>query len=292
MKKSAKTTRNVKSTKSKQVMVVHSPAQRFWGMLALAGLFVCGIMVGFGLNEPASEPVTIPVAENLLLSPENISFDDVALGGVYEKYVRVSAPAPVKILAIRQSKDMSEMSVDTDCTDVELDNASEGCVMTIKYAPITEVYSGKNVLIIDWMSADGVVHNTGVGVEYSAQKRIINPDRICEHVENAMLERLPDEYEGMMYDDRILRAQVYANLSERGCPENVEFYVKKAEQELAIARALTDDEFTDIEKAEVSETYKRLNMQAVADEIFDTARKLTNPAIDFVLEVEKVINEK
>jgi hypothetical protein len=32
-------------------------------------------------------------------------------------------------------------------------------------------------------------------------------------------------------------------------------------------------------------------MQAAAEEIFETAKKLTNPAIDFILEVEKIINE-
>ena len=29
-----------------------------------------------------------------------------------------------------------------------------------------------------------------------------------------------------------------------------------------------------------------------AEEIFETAKKLTNPAIDFILEVEKIINEQ
>ena len=91
---------------------------------------------------------------------------------------------------------------------------------------------------------------------------------------------------------RIDRAKIYANLSERGCAENSAKYVELAKQELEIARALEDDEFDDYETIEVVETYKRLNMQAAAEEIFETAKKLTNPAIDFILEVEKIINEQ
>ena len=65
-----------------------------------------------------------------------------------------------------------------------------------------------------------------------------------------------------------------------------------AKQELEIARALEDDKFDNDDTIEVVETYKRINMQAAAEEIFETAKKLTNPAIDFILEVEKIINEQ
>ena len=111
----------------------------------------------------------------------------------------------------------------------------------------------------------------------------------CEQIEVALLEQLPD---GNYSDNRIDRAKIYANLSERGCPENSQKYVALAQQELEIARALQDDKFSENDTIEVVETYKRLNMQAAAQEIFDVAKKLTNPAIDFILEVEKIINEQ
>lgn len=111
----------------------------------------------------------------------------------------------------------------------------------------------------------------------------------CEQIEVALLEQLPD---GNYSDNRIDRAKIYANLSERGCPENSQKYVALAQQELEIARALQDDKFSEDDTIEVVETYKRLNMQAAAQEIFDVAKKLTNPAIDFILEVEKIINEQ
>jgi hypothetical protein len=113
----------------------------------------------------------------------------------------------------------------------------------------------------------------------------------CEQIEASLLDRLPYANNSASADKRIDRAKIYANLSERGCPENSAKYVDLAKQELEIARALEDDEFDEYETIEVVETYKRLNMQAAAQEIFETAKKLTNPTIDFILQVEKIINE-
>lgn len=111
----------------------------------------------------------------------------------------------------------------------------------------------------------------------------------CQQIEVALLEQLSD---ANYSNNRIGRAKIYANLSERGCPQNSQKYVELAKQELEIARALQDDKFSEYDTIEVVETYKRLNMQAAAEEIFNVAKKLTNPAIDFILEVEKIINEQ
>ena len=114
----------------------------------------------------------------------------------------------------------------------------------------------------------------------------------CQKIEDNLLNFVEEDHIGMSPNRRIDRAKIYANLSERGCPENKAKYVEMAKQELEIARALQDDEFGNNDIIEVVETYKRLNMQAAAEEIFETAKKLTNPAIDFILEVEKIINEQ
>lgn len=114
----------------------------------------------------------------------------------------------------------------------------------------------------------------------------------CTIIEESLLVRLPNGDKFATQDDRIERAKIYANLSERGCPENHQKYYDLAKQELEIARALSDDEFNQQDTIEVVETYKRLNMQAAAEEIFEMAKELTNPTIDFILSVEKIINEQ
>lgn len=183
--------KNVQKKTAKQTYtIVHSPKQRLFGIFGFVALFVCGIMVGWGINSGRA--------------PEHIKSAQAA---------EVAQPAEAE-------------KVEPTCAVIE------------------------EVLTEQLPAADG----------------------------NA--------------DNRIMRAKIFANLSERGCAENSQKYVEMAKQELEIARALEDDEFDQGETIEVVETYKRLNMQAAAEEIFETAKKLTNPAIDFILEVEKIINEK
>lgn len=184
--------KSVQKKSAKQTYtIVHSPKQRFWGVLGFVALFVCGVMVGWGINSGRA--------------PEHIKSAQAA---------EVTKPAP-------------------------------------------------------------------------------GPEQVeptCAVIEEVLTEQLPAANGNA--DNRITRAKIFANLSERGCAENSQKYVAMAKQELEIARALEDDEFDQGETIEVVETYKRLNMQAAAEEIFETAKKLTNPAIDFILQVEKIINEK
>ena len=123
-------------------------------------------------------------------------------------------------------------------------------------------------------------------------------DTTCEKIEYVLLKQLNCRKEGTKtckYDEgaHINDAKIYANLSERGCPGNSEKYKALAKQELEIARAMTDDdiEHRNQESVEIVETYKRLQMQAEAEKMIEKAKKLTNPAIDFIIQLEKIIEE-
>ena len=117
------------------------------------------------------------------------------------------------------------------------------------------------------------------------------PKSTCGKIENLLIAKLyhdgnPDA------EAHIDNAKIYANLSERGCPENSNKYKELAKQELEIARALNDDNLRDEnESVEIVETYKRLQMQAEAEKMIEKAKKLTNPAIDFIIQLEKIIEE-
>ncbi len=119
----------------------------------------------------------------------------------------------------------------------------------------------------------------------------ITNERTCEKIEILLIDHLDNED---IHDSEthIDNAKIYANLSERGCPENSAKFKALAKQELEIARALNDDHLDDVEESvEIVETYKRLQMQAEAERMIEKAKKLTNPAIDFIIELEKIIEE-
>lgn len=244
-------------TNKKNVRVKHSTSQRIWGTLALAGLFVCGLMVGWGLNQGHVNKVAQPkVATN---------------------------PTPV---AEGQAKETCAIIEDLLLERLLPDDSQD--VRDHEY----------NIGVYEKLVMNGCSENQQKYHNAAAREREIvaalqesnNSQQTCEQIETLLLGQLPNANSDSWA--RIDRAKIYANLSERGCAENSAKYVELAKQELEIARALEDDKFEDYETIQVVETYKRLNMQAAAEEIFETAKKLTNPAIDFILEVEKIINEQ
>ncbi len=113
----------------------------------------------------------------------------------------------------------------------------------------------------------------------------------CGKIEESLKARMPSVYPDSKAEEHIERAKIYAMMAEKGCVENSQANTDLAKQELDIARALQDDKFNEQDTIEVVETYKRLKMQQDAEEIFNKAKKLTNPAIDFIMQVEKIINE-
>ena len=119
-----------------------------------------------------------------------------------------------------------------------------------------------------------------------------SPETTCGKIESLLLERLAPVNESDS-EAHVYNAKIYANLSERGCAENSEKYKELAKQELEIARALNDDNIQNDpeESVEIVETYKRLQMQAEAERMIEKAKKLTNPAIDFIIQLEKIIDE-
>ena len=117
------------------------------------------------------------------------------------------------------------------------------------------------------------------------------PEATCGKIEVLLTEGLMP-LNSVSSGEHIDNAKIYANLSERGCPENSEKYKMLAKQELEIARALNDDNLNyQDESVEIVETYKRLQMQAEAERMIEKAKKLTNPAIDFIIQLEKIIEE-
>ncbi len=274
--------------------IVHTPAQKVKGWLAFIMLFVCGIMVGIGLNENK------PVKKNLE------QWSSYKCGELQNEMTSSSATAE-KIKELRklyaeycareQKPAVEEKKEDT--------SSKETCEvieeMQLRYlndeTSANPADHRDNIKVYETLFQYGCEQNKQKYRDaISREMQIIESmtgesanKSSCEVIEASVLSQLPDAWNDA--DNRIERAKIYANLSERGCPENSKKYVELAKQELAVARALEDDKFDEEETIEVVETYKRLNMQAMAEEVFETAKKLTNPAIDFILQVEKIINE-
>ncbi len=266
---------------------------KYW--VAFVLLFICGVMVGVGFNE--HKPIKANVEQwdstkcfhlqNLMTHSETPAEKLVELNKMYAEYC-----TNAKKTVVPEVKKEDTSSKET-CELIEeiqlrwLNDESSGIIGDHQ----------ANVRVYETLFQHGCPENQVKYRDAIAREMMIieslggaqTMKSTCQQIEASLLERLPYADNRASADERIDRAKIYANLSERGCPENSAKYVDLAKQELEIARALEDDEFDEDETIEVVETYKRLNMQAAAQEIFETAKKLTNPTIDFILQVEKII---
>lgn len=234
---------------------VHTRGQKIRGWLALIMLFICGLMVGVSISDRKTEQ-----QESTLVQ---------AVQEIQQTQQKETC-AVIEEIQLRWLNDENSGNIEDHQANVHVYETlfQHGCdANKDKYRAAI----AREMTIIESLGGAQTMKST------------------CQQIEASLLDRLPYADNSASADERIDRAKIYANLSERGCPENLEKYVALAKQELEIARALEDDEFDEDETIEVVETYKRLNMQAAAQEIFETAKKLTNPTIDFILQVEKII---
>ena len=285
----------------KKISVVHTPMQRFLGILALGALFACGLMVGMGVGKKSENTIQWSEREcnsfksdlKEALRSEKVSAEKIEeLKKTYTEFcgnLEKEEPKPVvnEVKKVDESKKPCQIIEEMLLEQLE----PEG-------APYIELHE-QNVRIYEKLVMNGCSEN-----QMKYHKRIqreqefikalgetVSTKETCRQIEDSLLGRLPYADSQTDAETRIVRAKIYANLSERGCAQNSARYVDLAMQELEIARALEDDRFDDYETIEVVETYKRLKMQDAAKEILETMKKLTNPAIDFILEVEKIINQ-
>ena len=241
----------------KRISVRHTPMQRFWGVLAFLALFTCGVFVGVGI-----------VKKTNVLMVEELE--------LVENPVPQVESQPKETCQIIEEMLLRNLGPE----DSEYYQEHENNIA---------IYEK---LVMNGCSENQMKYHKKIQREQEimrALRETVPTKETCQRVEDSLLSRLPSESNDSY--NRIERAKIYANLSERGCAQNSARYVDLASQELEIARALEYDRFGDYETIEVVETYKRLKMQDAAKEILETMKKLTDPAIDFILEVEKIINQ-
>lgn len=292
-----------------------SKRQKILGIIALGGLFACGLMVGLGFSSNKN-PITKNSNERIEMTEEecakisrSIVYSDnldaeklKALTLVYEN--NCAGRMVVKKEKLNYVHEVEKLSEET-CEAVEElllrglgDESNADCGgMCDNVRIYMEVIKkgcsenrGKYVELLERSQAlahavCGDMYEHTYGCAESANRE----GTTCEKVEREILERISSDCSGV--NCHLDNAKWYAILAERGCAGNHDKYVDMTSQELYIARALQDDKFSEGDTIEIVETYKRINMEQAAKDVFEKMQKLTNPAIDFILQVEKIINE-
>ena len=205
------------------------------GVVALVGLFACGVFVGATLNNnraPSSDDKVIKFSEQDCYSLIN------------------------------------KMTTTNDADMVE---------------KLKEVYNDN--------CANRIIYTEPVTVPDDADDKS-GDVTTCERIEQLLSQQLYSEKDGREYA-HLDNAHTYARLAERGCPENVDKYRALAAREIEIATALIPvEDMSESDVEDVVDVYKKVKMQAAAQQVIDTLQKASEPTIDFILKLEKIINEE
>ena len=210
-------------------------SRKVLGVVALVGLFACGVFIGATLNNnhaPSSDDKVIKFSEHDCYSLIN------------------------------------KMTSTNDADMVE---------------KLKEVYNDN--------CANRIIYTEPVTVSDDADDE---PGDVttCERIEQLLAQQLIPEEDSNPYS-QLSNANIYARLAERGCPENVDKYRALAAREIEITTALQPvEKMHESEVADVVDVYKKVKMQAAAQQVIDTLQKASEPTIDFILKLEKIINEE
>lgn len=114
----------------------------------------------------------------------------------------------------------------------------------------------------------------------------------CDVIERTLLSNVIYNC-GDSSDCHLQNAEIYSKIVEDGCKENQQRYAQKALDELQIAEGVRIDD-SNVQRDEIRatiNTYKKLQMQQEAKKYLNKVEKLVNPGIDFIMELQRIIEE-
>jgi len=115
----------------------------------------------------------------------------------------------------------------------------------------------------------------------------------CATVEALKLRQLPDPNSGD-FNDHMIRANVFADLVESGCPENKGLFATSLDYELQVARSLRGNASQDNSGSGNIIIYRSSNEGEAAQaarRVIEKAKLIGEPMIQFISSVEKIVSD-
>lgn len=297
-------------TKAQYTYVPATRAQKIWGVVALAGLFVCGLMIGLTWRGNSQSDATGDVVQfteaqcdelarslvnninnNYAISEDrliimNQIYTANCVGRVFPDEQVATQPAElsqeletcekIEKLLLRNLHSSDSVNPDYHTYNAELyKNVSQyGCPENAE----------KYKQLADDETAIAVALGGGMGAT-------TNNTRTCEEIERALKSQLREIYPESNIEERLHNADIYSTMAERGCPENAEQYKELALRQIDVVSAVSDEQELDRNKETIVETYEKLQMQEAARNFLNKLDRLIKPTTDLIYEIGKVVNE-
>lgn len=252
---------------SGQTCYICTRKHKILAWIALIGIFLCGMMTGVSLW--------------------GYKHAHTADSGVQVGFER---PCQVKEKALMNEMPRGGWSDESEkhmaAVSVYKKLAENGCAENKEYF--------EKMVVAETELAKAIKDLRRVDTRYDEEPVVYANDNIepCEEIERALIGRVTTT----CYDNaecHSANAEVYAKMAEDGCAKNRELNTQRALNEIQIADGVRVKD-ADLSKDEVEatvNTYKKLKMQNEARKYIQKAEKLINPGVDFIMELQRVIEE-
>ena len=235
----------------------YSRRQRIFAWIALGGIFVCGMMAGAFIWQTK----TVYTAKSGVQS--NLSACQMRENALLAKlYNNINDEAPSAYEAHEYNMNVYINLYKNGCPE----NRAE-------YGKLAEAEQGVAKALAD-------LNNN----------RLVETNKPCQVIETTLLQYVNN---CDAPDCHLNNAEIYSKIVEDGCPESRNKYGQMALNELQIAEGVRVDE-KNVNRGEIRSTvntYKKLQMQNEAKKYLNKVEKLVNPGIDFIMELQRVIEE-
>jgi len=250
--------------------------QKVWAWVLLIGIFGCGVMTGLS-----------PLGQRVVYTP------DTAVSGGEKSLENIVAsdPEPKEACQINEKVLKSRLIMEIDDRDPNAFNKHQSNMLIYKRLFDTGCSENRDYFL-DMVGNERTYMSAITGVE---KKKSESVERPCREIESALSRRIISNCEGHQYvsECHLNNAEVFSKLAEDGCEENMELYRKNALDELQIAEGVRINA-SDVNPREIRSTintYKKLQMRGEARRYLNKVEKLVDPGIDFMLELQRIIEE-
>ncbi len=279
-----------------------SRAQKIWGVVALAGLFACGLIIGLTWRGNSQPDATGDVVQFTKSQCDKIAgriqsainMDDFGELKKYQKIYAQSCGNHIEEVVVSETSEklkncekIEQLLLrnlepsDSEYPDSHMYNAE-------LYKNVSQYGCPENAekykQLADDETAIAVALGGGMGT-------VANNTRTCEEIERALKSQLFEIYPNSDIEERLHNADTYSTMAERGCPENAEQYKELALRQIDVVSAVSDEEELIDNKESIVETYEKLQMQEAARNFLNKLDRLIKPTTDLIYEIGKVVNE-
>lgn len=163
----------------------NTPKRLQWLLLVAAFIVVLILLTLIFSGDKKDDISKTPqVAAKLIINPDMIDWSDVTVGQKKTQTVKISANVPVKLIDVRQHKEVDGFHITQTCKKQKAIDSKIGCVVNATFEPTHAIESTQVPVFIDWHAAnetDSMKRTDKIVLSLGAVAPVV--EKKIEHVE-------------------------------------------------------------------------------------------------------------